>query len=152
MLSCLKLGMWPAWNGSFWSITPCLFPRAGVISMCHHIWFLKCWDGTQNFANTRQIICQLSYISSHRFCVLVVVKNVYMPGVVAHAFNPSTREAEAGGFLSSNLSLISKSHPYCRRDLIPTSYPWTSIFMPWHTHSHTYTDTQKIYNVIKRKT
>ena len=23
------------------------------------------------------------------------------PGVVAHAFNPSTREAEAGGFLSS---------------------------------------------------
>ena len=24
-----------------------------------------------------------------------------MPGVVAHAFNPSTREAEAGGFLTS---------------------------------------------------
>jgi hypothetical protein len=24
-----------------------------------------------------------------------------MPGVVAHAFNPSTPEAEAGGFLSS---------------------------------------------------
>jgi hypothetical protein len=24
-----------------------------------------------------------------------------MPGVVAHVFNPSTREAEAGGFLSS---------------------------------------------------
>jgi hypothetical protein len=24
------------------------------------------------------------------------------PGVVAHAFNPSTREAEAGGFLSSS--------------------------------------------------
>jgi hypothetical protein len=24
-----------------------------------------------------------------------------MPGVVAHAFNPSTREAEASGFLSS---------------------------------------------------
>jgi hypothetical protein len=23
------------------------------------------------------------------------------PGMVAHAFNPSTREAEAGGFLSS---------------------------------------------------
>jgi major histocompatibility complex class I len=23
-----------------------------------------------------------------------------MPGVVVHAFNPSTREAEAGGFLS----------------------------------------------------
>jgi hypothetical protein len=24
------------------------------------------------------------------------------PGVVVHAFNPSTREAEAGGFLSSS--------------------------------------------------
>uniref|UniRef100_A0A8C6I930 Uncharacterized protein n=1 Tax=Mus spicilegus TaxID=10103 RepID=A0A8C6I930_MUSSI len=29
------------------------------------------------------------------------LKNVVVPGVVAHAFNPSTREAEAGGFLSS---------------------------------------------------
>jgi hypothetical protein len=27
--------------------------------------------------------------------------NNNQPGVVAHAFNPSTREAEAGGFLSS---------------------------------------------------
>jgi hypothetical protein len=30
-----------------------------------------------------------------------VEKINYEPGVVAHAFNPSTREAEAGGFLSS---------------------------------------------------
>jgi hypothetical protein len=28
-------------------------------------------------------------------------KNKKKPGMVAHAFNPSTREAEAGGFLSS---------------------------------------------------
>jgi hypothetical protein len=28
------------------------------------------------------------------------IKNEYKPGVVAHAFNPSTWEAEAGGFLS----------------------------------------------------
>jgi hypothetical protein len=28
-------------------------------------------------------------------------KSVIWPGVVAHAFNPSTWEAEAGGFLSS---------------------------------------------------
>jgi hypothetical protein len=28
-------------------------------------------------------------------------KKLFEPGVVAHAFNPSTREAEAGGFLSS---------------------------------------------------
>jgi hypothetical protein len=29
------------------------------------------------------------------------IKTNHKPGVVAHAFNPSTREAEAGGFLSS---------------------------------------------------
>jgi hypothetical protein len=29
------------------------------------------------------------------------IKTYYQPGVVAHAFNPSTGEAEAGGFLSS---------------------------------------------------
>jgi hypothetical protein len=31
-------------------------------------------------------------------------KNDLLPGVVAHTFNPSTREAEAGGFLSSRLA------------------------------------------------
>jgi hypothetical protein len=30
------------------------------------------------------------------------------PGMVAHAFNPSTREAEAGGFLSSRLAWSTK--------------------------------------------
>jgi hypothetical protein len=29
-----------------------------------------------------------------------------LPGVVVHTFNPSTREAEAGGFLSSRPSLV----------------------------------------------
>jgi major histocompatibility complex class I len=31
----------------------------------------------------------------------VDIKTLYKPGVVAHAFNPSTWEAEASGFLSS---------------------------------------------------
>jgi major histocompatibility complex class I len=34
------------------------------------------------------------------FFVLFLKIN-FEPGVVVHAFNPSTREAEAGGFLSS---------------------------------------------------
>jgi hypothetical protein len=32
---------------------------------------------------------------------LTFIKLKLQPGVVAHAFNPSTWEAEAGGFLSS---------------------------------------------------
>jgi hypothetical protein len=35
-------------------------------------------------------------------------KNIAQPGVVAHAFNPSTREAEAGGFLEFEASLVYK--------------------------------------------
>jgi hypothetical protein len=31
---------------------------------------------------------------------IILHKNGLQPGVVAHAFNPSTWEAEAGGFLS----------------------------------------------------
>jgi hypothetical protein len=34
-------------------------------------------------------------------CMCIIKKLMKKPGVVAHAFNPSTREAEAGGFLSS---------------------------------------------------
>jgi hypothetical protein len=30
---------------------------------------------------------------------VVVIEREKMPGMVAHTFNPSTREAEAGGFL-----------------------------------------------------
>jgi hypothetical protein len=33
------------------------------------------------------------------------------PGVVAHAFDPSTREAEAGGFLSSRPAWSTKLNP-----------------------------------------
>jgi hypothetical protein len=32
---------------------------------------------------------------------IIFFKRTKKPGVVAHAFNPSTRKAEAGGFLSS---------------------------------------------------
>jgi hypothetical protein len=34
---------------------------------------------------------------------LLTIRKKMVPGMVAHIFNPSTREAEAGGFLSSRL-------------------------------------------------
>jgi hypothetical protein len=39
------------------------------------------------------------------------IKEKEKPGVVAHAFNPSTREAEAGGFLSSRPAWSTKWAP-----------------------------------------
>jgi hypothetical protein len=36
------------------------------------------------------------------------LRAVTEPGVVAHAFNPSTREAEAAGFLSSRPAWFTK--------------------------------------------
>jgi hypothetical protein len=38
----------------------------------------------------------------------LLIKCYRSPGVVAHAFNPSIREAEAGGFLSSEASMVYK--------------------------------------------
>jgi hypothetical protein len=35
------------------------------------------------------------------FFFFLILKKVCEPGMVVHAFNPSTREAEAGRFLSS---------------------------------------------------
>jgi hypothetical protein len=39
--------------------------------------------------------------NSHVEKILTLKKSLLVPGVVAHTFNPSTWEAEAGGFLSS---------------------------------------------------
>jgi hypothetical protein len=42
------------------------------------------------------------YLFFHvRITYISFVKNASLPGVVAHTLNPSTWEAEAGGFLSS---------------------------------------------------
>ena len=40
-----------------------------------------------------------------------VFLKVFSPGMVAHTFNPGTREAEAGGFLSSRLAWSTKWVP-----------------------------------------
>ena len=38
-----------------------------------------------------------------------------MPGVVAHAFNPSTRKAEADGFLSSRTARAIQKNPVSKK-------------------------------------
>jgi hypothetical protein len=37
---------------------------------------------------------------SHTCVIVLLLRTFEVPGVVVHAFNPSTWEAEAGGFLS----------------------------------------------------
>jgi hypothetical protein len=46
------------------------------------------------------------YLLEHLLLLLILflLKILFWPGVVAHTFNPSTWEAEAGGFLSSRLA------------------------------------------------
>jgi hypothetical protein len=48
-------------------------------------------------ANRTPVLCQIVGLN-HRYIFVPI--NSSVPGVVAHAFNPSTQEAEAGGFLS----------------------------------------------------
>ena len=43
-----------------------------------------------------------------RFPSCILYRKPAKPGVVAHAFSPSTLEAEAGGFLQSEASLVYK--------------------------------------------
>jgi hypothetical protein len=50
------------------------------------------------------------------------IENKIKPGVAAHAFNPSTREAEAGGFLSSRPAWSTKGvpgKPGLHREIVP---------------------------------
>jgi hypothetical protein len=48
------------------------------------------------------------HVHIHIHTYIYIYTCMYMPGVVAHAFNSSTREAEAGGFLSSRLAWSTK--------------------------------------------
>jgi hypothetical protein len=50
-------------------------------------------------------LVQICYMASFAFKIKL---NKTEPGVVAHSFNPSTREAEAGGFLSSRSAWSTK--------------------------------------------
>jgi hypothetical protein len=55
-------------------------------------------DGSSFSATT----CYAEEVAGEKeFKRIVLHESEHKPGVVAHAFNPSTREAEAGGFLSS---------------------------------------------------
>jgi hypothetical protein len=46
-------------------------------------------------------LCHLPSLVGIQSCQRLFKKLYNQPGMVAHAFNPSTLEAEAGGFLSS---------------------------------------------------
>jgi hypothetical protein len=43
------------------------------------------------------------------------IKSPILPGMVAHAFNPSTREAKAGGFLSSRTTRVTQRNPVLKK-------------------------------------
>jgi hypothetical protein len=49
-----------------------------------------------------------SGVSEDSYNILVYNNKSLEPGVVAHAFNPSTREAEAGGISEFEASLVYK--------------------------------------------
>jgi hypothetical protein len=53
----------------------------------------------------------MEYNLTSLLLAVYVKKYKIKPGVVAHAFNPSTREAEAGGFLSSRPAWSTKWVP-----------------------------------------
>jgi hypothetical protein len=56
------------------------------------------------------LICKYQNIISSHHC-FDYIKNKYLPGVVAHTFNPSTWETEAGRFLSSRPAWSTKLVP-----------------------------------------
>lgn len=49
--------------------------------------------------------CAAFYVCSH-FFNWVCMKNLFLPGMVTHAFNPNTEEAEAGDLFELEVSLI----------------------------------------------
>jgi hypothetical protein len=61
--------------------------------------------GFKVHAITTQLVFVFALVFSFNYsCKRILL----LPGVVAHAFNPSTLEAEAGGFLSSRLAWSTK--------------------------------------------
>jgi hypothetical protein len=54
-----------------------------------------------------------------------------MPGVVAHAFNPSTGEADAGGFLSSRTARATQRNPVSNPPP-PKKKEFTHIYLKKH--------------------
>jgi hypothetical protein len=52
---------------------------------------------------------------SNRALTYIKKKKIMEPGMVAHAFNPSTWEAEAGGFLSSRPARATQRNPVSKK-------------------------------------
>jgi hypothetical protein len=69
------------------------------LQICAHITFYSCADKLWSCLN---FLTNVYYVAIKNISEKTKNKKTDLKlGVVAHAFNPSTREAEAGGFLSS---------------------------------------------------
>jgi hypothetical protein len=100
-------------NLKCWAISPsptlfclfaCLFVCLFVCFEAGSLW-VALVDPELNYE--KQLLTSASWVlgtiipNSHAFLIATIKKTTGQLGVVVHAFNPSTREAEAGGFLSS---------------------------------------------------
>jgi hypothetical protein len=61
---------------------------------------------------------------------ITILKRFFLLGVVAHAFNPSSWEAEAGGFLSSRPAWSTKVSSFKAK----LWYAWRTTLEPWSWH------------------
>lgn len=70
-------------------------------------------------------------------------KRKRLQGVVAHTFNPCTREAEASGWVSGQAG-VTQWDPVSKRNKTPPPQKKTHILTYTHTHILTHTHTHKI--------
>jgi hypothetical protein len=59
--------------------------------------------GTNNLQRSKNLV-EKKQQHWLKFILISHLKRILEPGVVAHAFNPRSREVEAGGFLSWRLA------------------------------------------------
>jgi hypothetical protein len=117
-MSDRKCGLWGWGDGSvfkksmvFWQTAWVWFPAPCHVA--YHCLYLQLqWIRSPSDlpGHCTSLMC-IYHACTHKHTYYLRLKINYEPGVVAHAFNPSTREAEAGGFLSSRPAWSTKWAP-----------------------------------------